>query len=183
MTESRDASDRTARSEHARGPELAMRAAPRDETAPVGLLVIRVAQETYGVRLSSVLGLHADLRIAALPTSVRELLGATSLRGAVVPVYSLAGLLGLEIARAPRWLLVTRGEPDEALGLAFDGFVSHVRVAAGEIAYTRESGRSRVDATARVGERHLPLIDVAAIVADIQRRVATGAPRSRSLEK
>src|SRR3954470_1332268 len=58
------------------------------------LLAIRVGGDGYAVRLGEVVGLLPRQKIVALPSPVPELLGVAGLRGGVVPIYSLAALLG-----------------------------------------------------------------------------------------
>src|SRR5260370_41047957 len=56
------------------------------------LLAIRVSRDAYAIRVSEIAGLATDRNIVAFPTPIPELLGVASIRGALVPVYSLAML-------------------------------------------------------------------------------------------
>ena len=83
VTELRDAFDRS------------FAQAPSTEAAAVeNLLAIRVGAHPYALRMAEVSGLFADKKVTRLPSPVSELSGIAGLRGAVLPVYDLAMLLG-----------------------------------------------------------------------------------------
>ena len=65
-----------------------------------------------------------------MPVSDARLLGIASFRGAIVPVYSLAVLLGHPPTPGPRWLVIAAEAP---VAFAFELFESHLRVSADEI--------------------------------------------------
>ena len=154
--------------------------ARRDVPAAEDMLVIHVAEVPYAIRLACVLGLHADCAITPLPTPVPELLGIAALRGAIVPVYSLGGLLGHAVLRTPRWFVTTRAGRDGLLALAFECFVRQARIAAEQICPAPAPGLPCVRAAVRVDDRLVPLLDIPALVADIERRVRAGTPQTRS---
>jgi len=91
------------------------------------LLAIRVGGEPYGIRLSEVSGLFVDRPITPIPASNASLLGIGGFRGAIVPVHSLAMLLGYSTLQLPRWLVMAAAAP---VALAFDLFEGHLRVPA-----------------------------------------------------
>ena len=69
------------------------------------LLTVRAAGDTFALRLRDVAELIAGLLVAPLPSATPHLLGLAGLRGGVVPVFSLASLLGAAgPAGAPRWV-------------------------------------------------------------------------------
>ncbi len=139
------------------------------------LLAIRVGAAPYALRLSEVAGLAVDRRITPLPSAVPELLGLAGLRGAIVPVYDLAALLGSAAAAAPRWLAFAAGA---GVALSFDAFERHLRlgreavVPAGEADARR--GHVREVLRAEGGAR--PIVHLASIVESIRRR-AEGQPQ------
>jgi hypothetical protein len=63
-------------------------------TPQVDLLLVQLAGEPHGIRLSEVGGLHADHPVTPLPTQVPALLGLAAFRGTLVPVYHLPSLMG-----------------------------------------------------------------------------------------
>jgi chemotaxis signal transduction protein len=81
------------------------------------LLALRVGDERYALRVRESTGLLRCGRIVPLPGPLPELLGITGIRGGLVPVYSLAALLGRgAAAEAPHWLVLC--ERDDPVALA-----------------------------------------------------------------
>jgi chemotaxis signal transduction protein len=117
------------------------------------------------VRVLETAGLIAAPRIEPVPSRRAELLGVCGVRGQLVPVFSLARLLGRGADAAPRWIvLAAAGE--ERVGLAVAVFERHLVVAAGDVRPPEHPGAPEVlrgDAEAR------PVLSIPAIV-----RVITG---------
>lgn len=152
-------------------------AAPRpvDPTPTEDFLAIRVGAEACALRLAEVAGLHADKKITRLPGAAAALLGIAGFRGTILPVYSLAGLLGRPPEQAPRWLAVASGA---SIALGFEGFEGHLRIARaavlpGQEAEGRFYGRSYV----RAGDVLCPVIDLTAVIAAIDLGRSEAAPR------
>src|SRR5689334_19841174 len=82
-------------------------------------IAVRLGAETFAIRVAEIAGLHAGLAITPCPSPLPELLGLAGLRGALIPVYGLAALLGLSAVAEPRWIVIAAGR--EA-AFAFDGF-------------------------------------------------------------
>lgn len=110
-------------------------AAPGEER-----LLIRVAGRAYALELRELSGLSRARRIVPLPAAAPGLLGLCGLRGALVPVFSLAALLGLPAGGPPAWLaLADAGGADHApLALAFEGFEGQQRLGPGQPGKTFE---------------------------------------------
>lgn len=109
-------------------------------------LAIRIGTQPYAVAHSDVAALLADKRVMPLPSTASELLGVAGLRGAVVPIFSLAALLGLPTGeKAPRWILLATGEQ---AGFAFDAFEGHLDMSDSAIAVAQDQTRT---ATVRAG--------------------------------
>jgi purine-binding chemotaxis protein CheW len=138
------------------------------------LLAIRVDSNPYAIAVAEIAGLQVDRSIAPLPTTIAGLIGLAGIRGELVPVYSLAALLGYPApARAPRWLALCGGA--QAFGLAFDGFERHLNVAAAQIA-TTDSGNVRTEhirAVAHADDGSRPILSIPSIAAEIARRCTT----------
>lgn len=101
--------------------------APAAYAAPhVDLLRVHVAGAPYAIVLAEIAGLHADLRVAPMPSAAPELLGVVSVRNSIVPVYDLSAVVGVVRPR-PRWLVLARCSP--VLAFAFESFDGHARVA------------------------------------------------------
>ena len=99
--------------------------AQRDATPEVDVLVLELAAGRYVLRVSEVAGVFVDRAITRIPTTRRELVGVAGIRGAIVPVFDLAAVLGHPPATSPRWLVIAAGS---AVGLAFERFGGHRRV-------------------------------------------------------
>lgn len=140
------------------------------------LLALRAGADACVVRLSEIRGLLARPTIVSLPGPLPELLGLAGLRGALVPVYSLAALQGQATPRdAPGWMILV--EADGLVGLAFEELLEYVRLERAEIAaLPRTMPGPELRQVARVGEALRPLIDVPSLVAGLRQRVsAVGA--------
>jgi signal transduction histidine kinase len=96
------------------------------------LLAIRVSQDAYAVRVNEISGLVTDRKVVPIPSPISELLGVAGVRGALVPVYSLAALLGYGAETGQvRWLALCGTE--EPLALAFGGFEGYTQVPLGQL--------------------------------------------------
>lgn len=140
------------------------------------LLAIRVAGNPYALRVAEIAGLFADRAVVPVPSAAPELLGVSGLRGAIVPVYDLAALLGCPARAAPRWLVLARAR--EPVALAFDVMEAQLAVSPRDVIFeTGDAGpRTHVRGTLRA-EGGLRLIaHLPSVLDDIYARV--GAIRS-----
>ncbi|WP_432972246.1 chemotaxis protein CheW [Dactylosporangium sp. CA-233914] len=104
---------------------------PRTEVAGHDdLLAIRAGGVRYALRLRQAAGLFPDRPVTRLPGPLGALLGVAGFRGAIVPVYDLAAVLGTRGTPAgddlPRWLVLAAGSPPVAL--AFEALDGHLRI-------------------------------------------------------
>lgn len=98
---------------------------PRRDLVP--LLAIRAGGDPVAVRVLETAGLFPAKVIVPAPSRRPELLGVCGHRGAVLPVFSLARLLGrAEGGEASRWMLLAGRE--ERVALAFAALEGHVLV-------------------------------------------------------
>lgn len=143
------------------------------------VLMLRAGADVAVVRLSQMQGLLARPNIVAVPGPQPELLGIAVLRGALVPVYSLAALQGQPSPEgAPSWMLLVKA--DGLVGLAFEEMLGYARLDQDEItALPKTDGATTVAAqTARVGDALRPLIDVPSLVEALKQRAGVvGAHR------
>lgn len=146
--------------------------APISETGALeDLIAIRVGDDPYAVRRSELVGLMADRKIVPLPSALPGLLGLTSLRGALLPVYSLGAALGYPSPpRPPRWMAVTLAARDQPLGLAFDEFERYLRVRSDQLGAAPELSPSHVREILRGADHARPVIRAASVAADIAQR-------------
>ena len=142
------------------------------DTDVQGLLCLGVRGEPYAVRLGEVTALLADQKIVPLPGSSPELLGLTGVRGAVVPVYDLGGLLGLARASQPPRFLVVAGEL-QSVGLSFERFDGYARVQRSQISSAAaDAARLHCREVARVGPEARAVVAVGSILDTITEKVA-----------
>lgn len=98
-----------------------------------------------------------------VPAETPGLLGLAGVRGGVVPVFSLAELLGhAATATAPPWMVICG--VDDPIGLAFDELDRHVRVVAAAI-----HTETRVGEAVRLEDVVRPVIGIAQLVASIRK--------------
>lgn len=96
------------------------------------LLAIRVSRDAYAILVNEISGVATGKKIVAIRGPISGFLGLAAVRGALVPVYSLAGLLGYPAEEEQaRWLALCGR--DEPLGLAFGEFEGYLRVPAEQL--------------------------------------------------
>jgi purine-binding chemotaxis protein CheW len=137
------------------------------ELAQQDFLAIRVAADPYAIRLADIAGLYVDRRITRLPSTDPAFIGIAGLRGALVPVYDLAALLGHPSGESCRWLLLIGGT---SLGLSFEKFEGHLRGPAAAV--STQVGERRTDGMTQellhLGDAQRPLIQVSALFHSIE---------------
>jgi chemotaxis signal transduction protein len=153
--------------------------APDPATPPqLDLLVIRVAEHRYALRLSQVLAVHADRKLVAVPSPRADLLGLVGLRGAIAPVYDLGLLLGYGSTSAPRWLAHVRVATP--LAVAFEHFEQHLRLPLADVTSalaTEGAVHPFATGSAKSTSGPLSIIDLPAIYQEVTstRRLAAAA--------
>lgn len=153
-----------------------------------GVLEIDLDGTRCGIRLSEIAGLFSGVVITPLPTSVPELLGIGSSRGAILPVYDLAAIVGFRAdertAHESRWLVTANAA---FVGLAFRSFEGHLRVETDSVLpYTSgDTASSHVHEGVRTGNRTLPIVSLRSVLAAISVLASEphdpSATRSRSI--
>lgn len=125
MSERRDRP--TAKAEELRAAFDAAFARPAEAPGhgSVALLALRVGGAPVAVRVLETAGLMAARPITPVPSRRPELLGVAGVRGAIVPVYSLARLLGHPDEGDPRWFVLAAAG-GERVALAVSAFERHV---------------------------------------------------------
>ncbi len=144
--------------------EIFARPRPERGGALEDLLAIRVGAHPYALRLAELRGLERTPKLTPLPAAAAELLGLAAIRGRLVTVFSLAALLGYGATRDGHgWLALC--ERGELVGLAFDGFEGHRRVAATAIHPAAEGARrEHLTQVLSLTEGSRPLVDTLSIV-------------------
>jgi purine-binding chemotaxis protein CheW len=91
------------------------------------LLNVRVGEQGFAIRLRDIAGLFSRRVIVPIPSRVPGVLGLAGIRGEVVPVFGLSGLLGLgQETEPPGWLVLS--VPPQPIALAFPAFEGFVRL-------------------------------------------------------
>jgi purine-binding chemotaxis protein CheW len=135
------------------------------------LLAIRVSGDAFAIRLSEISGIATDRKVVAFPTPIPELLGVAGIRSRLIPIYSLAALLGYSAhAGQGRWLVLCGTE--EPVGLAINDFEGYVRVPLAQV-YTaehRDGASTHVKHVVRAADMVRDVISIPLIIEIIQRR-------------
>ncbi len=135
------------------------------------LLAIRIARDAYAIRVNEISGLATDKKIVGFPSSVPELLGVAGIRGALVPVYSLAMLLGYNAeTERTRWLALCG--PEDPVALAFSDFEGYVRVSLTQLyaAEQKDMASTHVQHVVRATDMSRGVVSIPLIRKTIQRR-------------
>jgi chemotaxis signal transduction protein len=145
------------------------------------LLAIRVSRDAYAINVTEISGLATDRKIVAFPSSISELLGVAGIRGVLVPVYSLAALLGYGAeAGQVRWLALCGTE--EPFALAFSDFEGYVRVPRAQLysAEQKDVTRTHVTHVARATGMVRAVVSIPLIREAIQERCRNNSvPKER----
>lgn len=134
----------------------------------VSLIAMRTAGELLALRSDQIGGIARVRRIVAVPSRIRELVGIMGMRGALVPVFNLASLLGADGPSGPcSWVALAHGESPAAL--AFEEFEGQVEVAKTCLYEAEGPPRRYVRQLAQIGAAVRAVIDVPSVVEAIGR--------------
>jgi chemotaxis signal transduction protein len=138
------------------------------------LLVLRVSGDAFAIRLGEISGLATDRKIIAFPSPIPELLGVAAIRSRLVPVYSLAALLGYSAQATPgRWLVLCGTEAP--VGLAINDFEGYVRVPLSRVyAAGQKDASLHVRHVVRAADTARDVVSIPHIIEIIQRRCRNG---------
>ncbi|HVZ13937.1 MAG TPA: chemotaxis protein CheW [Bauldia sp.] len=131
------------------------------------LLALSLAGHRFAIRLGEAAGLFADRKVTPAPTAMREFRGIAGVRGALVPVYDLAVLMGYAPAEHLRWLLLAREAP---VAFAFDTFDGQLRLDSAVLAPHQDQTRDTVREVARL-DTPRPVIHIPSVIAALRRRM------------
>jgi hypothetical protein len=133
------------------------------------LLTLSIGGDPYALRMDEIASLAVDRRIRPLPGPIPELAGIAGLRGAILPVYDLARLLGYPVGGGLRWLAVLSAAP---VAMAFAAFEGYIVRPGGSIAFEAADGESRhVQTVARAADFVRPVISLGSVLEAIRRRL------------
>ena len=143
---------------------------PRTELRETeSFLAVRLGDDPYAIRLTETAGLFSDRKVTRLPSPVPELRGVAGLRGAVLPVYDLAALLGYAPASAARWLVVAKSAP---VAFAFEVFEGQLRIDTAAVAsHDGATVREHVREAALAADMVRPIVNLSSVLAAISERM------------
>jgi chemotaxis signal transduction protein len=159
--------------------DQAFAAAPAGTSTPTeAFLAIGAGGDNYALRLVEISGLFVDKKVVPLPSESPDLLGIASFRGALVPVYDLAVLLGYAAKPLPRWLVLVA--PQTPVGLAFDRFDGYLNLPREVNAQQTGAENTRQHLAESMSAAGLlrPVVAVASILESIRKRAQPSAPRN-----
>lgn len=138
------------------------------------MLAITIEGEPFALRAQEISGVAVSKeKIVPVPSRIPELLGLTGIRGVVVPVFSLARLLGFDSERSQAHWLVFCGERQAPIALAFEAIDRLVEVSPSDVFAREEAlGHRYVNATLREGATLRGVIGISALVEHIKTRGA-----------
>lgn len=137
------------------------------------MLAVRLSGNPYAIRVSEITGLASDKKTVAVPSPIPELLGVAGIRGSLIPIYSLAALLGYTRDMGPARWLALYGTADE-VGLGFSDMEGYIQVPVAQVyaASPENMTHEYVKDVARVSALVRPVISITSLVEMIQRRCA-----------
>lgn len=121
------------------------------------MLAITLCDRPHVIRLGEISGVYAARPMASLPGASPVLLGLMGIRGALIPVYSLSALLGLDGTRTPRWIVMRRASP--AVGFGVDSVQGILR-AADSALVPDAAARPPLAGVVRLGDHLRPLVSL-----------------------
>jgi len=153
-----------------RARALALRGATDDEAGErLGLAVIEVGGESFGVELASVREFCDVARLSPIPCCPPHILGAINLRGELVTLIDPRGALNLPTAVPCGGKAVIGSIGDKAVGIAVDAVhdVVYLRTEALQAPppTLRERHGAEVSGAARYGDGMMTVLDLPALLA------------------
>jgi chemotaxis signal transduction protein len=154
---------------------FAARPAERDEEIE-RFVALKIRRHAYAVPVHDMTGFAAARKVVPLPSPIPEMLGLAGLRGALVPVYSLAALLGYPLDEAPlRWFILCGGADKVALGFVdLDGYLELPRSQI-RIVDVPDVEQARAGEVLRAGDEVRAIIGISTVLEGIEKKVALAA--------
>jgi len=104
---------------------------PEASTGAVGLIAVRVGTQPFAFRIDDLADVQERCKVIPVPGAHPNLLGIAGIRGRMVPVYSLAALMGHARTDEWRWLAICRSKLE--LGLTFDELECYLQASPAEL--------------------------------------------------
>lgn len=143
-------------------------AAIEDDTEPLGLAVVELGGEYFGVELAAVQEFCDIAQLSPIPCCPPHILGAMNLRGNLITLIDPRAALGLRSA-APGGKAVVARLGEQAVGIAVDEVHDVVYLRKGELlappASLRERYGTSITGTAQSGGRTMTVLHLSALLA------------------
>jgi chemotaxis signal transduction protein len=137
--------------------------APSLENADlISLITIRLSGERFALRMDQIHGLARSRPIVPVSSRISELIGIAGMRGTLIPVFSLAALLGLPRSEECAWLAIIQG--DLPLALAFDALERRMEIRRTSLYEDSSPSRRHVRQLAQLGKEVCAVLDVPSLV-------------------
>lgn len=134
------------------------------------LLAIRLAGNPYALRTAEISAFARIPKMVTVPSPSPELEGLAGIRGAVVPIYSLAALFGSDREQQVRWCVWCGSE--ELIGFAFGQFEGFVRASRSQIYSPQQEDLTceHIKSVFRTDETVRPVVNLSSLVQLMKRR-------------
>lgn len=131
------------------------------------ILALRIKGDPYGLSVREIAGVATGGHLVPVPSRAPHLLGLTGIRGMLVPVYSLAGLLGYPPGpEAPHWLALWGAR--ETIGLAVGEFEGYLQIPRSSLHAPDREARKHVHQLVQAGNVVRSMISVASVIAAVK---------------
>jgi chemotaxis signal transduction protein len=153
-------------------------AAGAEQPEQLDVLALRIAGDSYAVRLSEIQSLHLCRKLTPAHSRLPALLGLAGFRGVLTPVYDLGQLLGYPGEPSAKWLVIARSAAP--IAFAFGVFDAHLRVAQDLFSAPELGESAAIRGAIRHAEGALPLLHLPSLVEGIAQRIkAFGSSQER----
>lgn len=134
----------------------------------VGFIALRLGGDPYAVRITEVAELLKGRTVIPMPSPSADFLGLARLRGGIISVHSLRGILGYSVpSENARWLLLAA--PAQVVAFAIDDFEGYLGVGPSNILPSPAGvGRAHLSEVARVNQGHRPIISLQSVLARLE---------------
>ncbi len=133
-------------------------------------LIVGTEAGRFALRLKSLVGLESRRKVVCLPAQPAILLGLTGFQGQIVPVVSLASLVGSEESRSSSpWLAICKSE--DLIALAFERLEGSAVVLRKDIFTSVDSKRDLTKEAFRTPQGIVPILDAPALLEFARKRL------------
>lgn len=134
----------------------------------IDILMIRMGETVFALRLDELSNVQTCGKVVPIPGSSTFLLGLAGIRGAVVPAFCLATLLGCASTDSKRWVVLCNREAP--VGLVFDELLGLRQVQLADIYPAQTAaGQTHSSEVVRQGSQVVSIINLDSVMDQIHR--------------